>query len=198
MERVSYCVWRAPLNHVFRHKETPGCWKRDLLERIVNSCGIVVRGRLMMPKQEASLAESWASGVLCPFLDTTHCAYRASGDSALARARSPVSRFLGLPWKMEKRPFFMFLLINFAWLFSPGRSDTCWQRRCFDRTRYWWESLSASSLQWFLRNHSMNLLLNDWLWSNYKKGDISNAALIRMCISIILNSAQMTNTKRLV
>ena len=92
----------------------------------------------------------------------------------------------------------MFFLINFAWLFSLGRSDICRQRRCFDRTRYRWESLSASSPQWFLRNHLMNLLLNDWLWSNYKKENISNAALIRMCVSIILNSARMTSAERLV
>lgn len=198
MGRVSYCVLRAPLNRMFRHKETPGCWRRDLLERIGKSRGIAVTGRLLVPKQEASLAEPWASGVLCPFPDTMHYSYRASGDSASTRARPPGSRFLGLPWKMEKRPFFMFFLINFAWLFSLGRSDICRQRRCFDRTRYRWESWSASSPQWFLRNHLMNLLLNDWLWSNYKKENISNAALIRMCVSIILNSAQMTNTERLV
>lgn len=198
MGRVSYCVLRAPLNRMFRHKETPGCWRRDLLETIGNSHGIAVTGRLLVLKQEASLAEPWASGVLCPFPDTTHCGYRASGDSAWARACLPVSRFLGLPWKMEKRLFFMSLLINFAWLFSLGRSDTCRQRRCFDRTRYRWESLSASSPQWFLRNHLMNLLLNDWLWNNYKKENIWNAALIRMYISIILNSAQMTNTEHLV
>lgn len=42
---------------MFRHKETPGCWRRDLLETIGNSHGIAVTGRLLVLKQEASLAE---------------------------------------------------------------------------------------------------------------------------------------------
>lgn len=85
---------------------------------------------------------------------------------------------------------FSALTNEYYWIFFSGRADLRWPRRCFNRARYWWDSISDLSVvlkSIFNEQPSFFLIgIEVVIRENVD-------ALLGICITTILTTSQLNN-----
>lgn len=126
-ESYCICVLQSCINYIFRHKEYLGHWRTSQ-----KGSGTSV---IFLSWAKCWRCQSRASPLLYikPF-QTTGAFLQSCGElSSRWSCGLPgccSSHWslccLGLSETWRNKLFLLFLLIHFAWLFFPGRSDLCW------------------------------------------------------------------------